>query len=513
MDEQRLEILRKCKNDLSYFGKLISPQTFYLPDPEFHKEVDALLMDRSITQLMIEAPRGTSKSSKCVHFTLHHAIFDEGDKVIVIQSKTRREAIRRLTKVKDIIEFGENFRKVFGYCGEQVATYWREDYIKTKIGLYTVTIIAVGTGQQVRGILEGDTRITLYYNDDPDDEDNTKSKEGMEDNFSKFLGGIAGLDRRIGRVIVVGTPITEGCIVARVRDSAGWVTRNYPACNEETQECLWKEMYSFEWLMNKKKELDEQGMLWKFYSEYMCQLRGKDDQVFKNEDFRYWDGEFEKGVGTEHYLLLKGIYDEKKNPIKLYDEGVKIPILTFTGVDPSFSLNPKADYSVVMTVGIDENWNIYQFPYMRKRVLTTDLVDAIVHHHELYMPSKTTIESGAQQDSVRQIVNLLSTKYITGLTSKVPAPKDSKHKRYIDILQYHHVNHKLFLSLNHSEELRSEMIMHPSLSAHDDTIDALYWAVKRAYTPDHDVVVAQEIDPNVYFPPRKKEPKLTYMSA
>lgn len=512
MDEQRLEILKQCKKDLEFFGKEISPQTFYLSSPDFHREIDNLLMDRSITQLMIEAPRGTGKSTKCIHFVLHHAIFDIGDKVIVIQSKTRREAIRRLTKIKDIIEYGQKFRSLFGYCGEQAAISWREDYVKTKIGVNTVTIIAVGTGQQVRGILEGDTRITLYYLDDPDDEDNTKSKEGMEDNFSKFLGGIAGLDRRYGRVIVVGTPITEGCIVARVRDSAGWVTKNYAACDEETKECLWEEMYDFNWLMNKKKELDEQGMLWKFYSEYMCQLRGKDDQVFKNEDFRFWDGEFKKGIGTEHFLLIKGIYDEYKNPIELYDEPKKIAILTFIGIDPSFSLNPRADFSVVMPIGVDKDWNIYQFPYIRKRILTTELVDNIVHQHNIFLPSKTTIESGAQQDTVRQMVNHLQTKHIVGLASKVAPPKDSKHKRYIDILQYYHKNHKLFLNLNNSDELKSEMILHPSPSAHDDTIDALYWAVKRAFTPDHDV---QEIttDPNIFFLPRKKEQNYSWMSA
>ena len=64
---------------------------------------------------------------------------------------------------------------------------------------------------------EDDTHITLYYlRDDPDDEDNCKTKEGMEDNFWNFLFK-SGLDKRTGRCAIVGTQITEGCIVARVR--------------------------------------------------------------------------------------------------------------------------------------------------------------------------------------------------------------------------------------------------------------------------------------------------------
>lgn len=494
--EARKFELNRCYRDLEYFGRKISPNTYYLKSPEFHKEMASLLMDRNLPQVLLEAPRGTSKSSLAVSTVMHHATFDEGDKVIVIQSKTRKEAINRLNKIKEILSYSQGFISLFGYAGEQVASVWREDKIKTRIGGFNVSISALGTGQQVRGILEGDTRITLYLLDDADDEDNTKSKETMDDNFSKFLGGLAGLDRRNGRCIVIGTPITDGCIVARLRGATGWETRVYEARtpDDDTGVLLWEEMYNHAWLNSKKQELEEQGMLWKYYSEYLCQLKGKDDQVFKEEDFRYWDGEFVLGEGTEHYIRIRGIYDHKKQPIGLYDEPILTPVLTFLGVDPSFSLNPKADYSVSMPIAVSGGWDIYQLPYIRKRMLLNELVESISYHNKIYRPSRTTIESGAQQDSVRQAVRLLENDYIVGLGKKVPAPKDSKHKRYVDILQYYHVTHKLFLHISQSNELKQEMIMHPSMGSHDDTIDALYWSVKRAYTPDHESKKAEEDD-------------------
>lgn len=264
------EIIQQCANSLTVLGKTISPQTYYLPSPSFHTELDTLLTDRSIIQLLIEAPRGTAKSSKAISAVFDHIIFDVGEKLVIIQSKTRPEAINRLTKIKNVLNYSQTFRELFGYSGEEVAEIWREDKIRTRIGKWWVTIKAIGTGSPVRGALEDDTRITLYLLDDPDDELNTITKEQMEKNFDYFLGGLAGLDRRGGRVIVIGTPIREGCIVERLRGATNWTTRRYQSYNEETKECLWAEMYPYEWLMNKKKELEELGKLSKFYSEYQC---------------------------------------------------------------------------------------------------------------------------------------------------------------------------------------------------------------------------------------------------
>jgi phage terminase large subunit-like protein len=496
--DAKLEVLKKCANDLLFFGKTISPASFKYSSPEFHKELSSILMNRSNIQTLIEAPRGTAKSTLTRLFVMHHYIFDPGDKVIVIQSKTLREAKRRLWKIKDTIEYNQTYRDLFGYHGEQTASAWNQDYIKFKFNGNYVTIIPAGTGQQIRGLLEGDTRLTLYLLDDPDDEDNTKTIDATVDNFSKFIGGVACLDRiSNGRVIVIGTPVGEGCIVARLRDATGWVTKNYAAYDEETKECLWEEMYDAEWLDNKKKELEEQGMLWKFYSEYMCQLKGKDDQIFKPDNFKWWDGGIELGDGYEHYLIVK----EKKTSggvITEFEPPLRIPIYTFMGVDPAFSMSPKADFTVILNVAIDKDWNIYVLPYIRGRMLTSELIDRIIDQHIKYKPMKTTIESVAAQDTIRQALKNLDGIYISGVATKTPQPKDSKNKRYIDVLEDLHRRGKIHLHYT-NQRLKDEMIMHPSPSGHDDTIDGLYWAVKKAHPPEHEIEVKKEVSNRDFF--------------
>jgi hypothetical protein len=487
------ETLRKCANDLEFFGRTISQSSFTLKSPPFHKKITSLLMNTSIPQLMIEAPRGCAKSTLTRLYVMHHYIFEPGDKVIVIQSKTLREAKRRLWKIKDTIEYNESYRELFGYHGEQVADSWREDYIKFKFNGSWVTIIPAGTGQQIRGLLEGDTRLTLYLLDDPDDEENTKTIERTEDNFSKFLGGVACLDRiSNGRVIVIGTPIGEGCIVARLRDSHGWVTVRFAAVDEDTKECLWEDMYSYEWLMEKKKELDEQGMLWKFYSEYQCELKGKDDQIFKNENFVWWDGELIKGKGHEHILHVTdwAEWDEKTKDYTWIKKDYFLPALTFQGVDPAFSLNPKADYSVILNQAVTPNYYYYVLPFIRKRMLDSELKDTIKSEYLKYKATKTKIENVGAQDSIRQSLSI-DEMYIPGLSIRPAVERTKKIKRYTDKLEEPHRKKRIILHRS-CLILKQEMVMCPSLSGHDDTIDGLYLAIVGSYPPEHTIPTEED---------------------
>lgn len=497
MDEQKLEILKRCARDLLYFGRVISPQTFYLESPDFHKELAEILMDRDLRQICVEAPRGSAKSSITLMFVLHHAIFDEGDKLIVMQSKTRPEAINRLTKIKNIIEYDHRFRELFGYCGEQVADIWREDKIKTRIGNYKVTIKALGTGQQIRGALEEDTRITLLLLDDPDDEMSCVTKERMNSNFDAFFGGVAGLDMRNGRVCVIGTPIREGCIVEKLRDAPGWTTKHYKAMNEDTQEVLWSEMYSFEWLKNKKEELKAIGKLSKFYSEYMCEIVGEEDQLFKEE---YW-----KDKRFTGHLEIQGDYTvlviSSKNGIQLKDKE-KILLNTYLGVDPASSTKQSADYFVVFPVGMDSKKEIYCLPYFRGRVTPMEGAEKIINKIKEVKPKRGGIETTGYQEMLRQFVKermLEEGVYCSGFEqTEGYKPKTEKSLR-LEQLQPLFAQKKVWIMEEGMQAFIDELLMYPR-GKNDDLLDGFYYATRRMFPPD-DIPVKQEFR----FYPRENE--------
>jgi len=175
----------------------------------------------------------THNSTLCVFRVLQHLLFDKGSKYVVIQSKTQKEAKKRLGAIKNIIEYSQAFRDLFGYMGEQSAKTWTQDTIVLANG---DTIEAKGYGQPVRGGLTEDwARVTMYYLDDPEDEDNTKTKDAMEGNLKKFLSALPGIKKKTGRVIVVGTPINQACLVEKLRKMGGWTFKHYQAVNEKTK--------------------------------------------------------------------------------------------------------------------------------------------------------------------------------------------------------------------------------------------------------------------------------------
>lgn len=485
---EREEILRKCANDLSFLGRTISPQTYYLPSPQFHSEIDCLLTDRSIIQLLIEAPRGTAKSSKTIAAVLDHAIFDEGDKFVIIQSKTRPEAINRLTKIKDILNYSEPFRELFGYCGEQAAEIWREDKIRVRIGGWWVTIKALGTGQQVRGALEGDTRITLYVLDDPDDEMNTITKEQMDKNFDSFLGGLAGLDRRNGRVIIIGTPIRQGCIVERLRGATGWVTKHYQSYNEDTKEVLWEEMYSYEWLMSKKRELDELGKLSKFYSEYQCEIMGDEDRLFRKEYLMWYDGGIEFRDGFP-YLKITHLGDTEYTIEKLETPKV-IPVNNHLGVDPASSTKATADYSVSFPILYDGQ-DIYCWDYYRRRVPPTAHAEQIIELTRQLQFVRGQIETVGYQEMLRDYLRQRLSEeglYLPGLETKFN-PRTEKSAR-LEILHPLFRNRRVYVKKSMTEFI-DEMMMYPR-GKHDDLLDGFYYATRKLIPPDHTVKSDEE---------------------
>lgn len=482
MDNPRLEILKRCKQDLLFFGKTVTPKTFYLKSPSFHTELSDLLMNRELKQLCIEAPRGSAKSSISLIFALHHAIFDEGDKLIIMQSKTRHEAINRVTKIKNIIEYGAEFRELFGYCGEQVAEMWREDKIKTRIGAYKVTIKAIGTGQQIRGALEEDTRITLLLGDDVDDEENTKTKEAMSDNFDKLIGGIAGLDRRNGRVIIIGTPVRQNCIVDRLREATGWATRKYQSFDPNTKETLWDEMYSYEWLMTKKKELEELGKLSKFYSEYQCEIIGDEERIFNK--YKIWDGELEIKNGYP-YLIVREL-----DGIQLIEPKI-IPVNTFVGIDPASSTKKTADYSVTFPIAYDADENIYTLDYYRKRVQPLAHAEQIIEMIKQYKFSNGHVETVAYQEFLRQYLRqrlMEENVYLPGLETKFQTRTEKSAR--LDTLQPFFGRGRVYIKKG-SQEFIDELLMYPR-GKHEDLMDGFYFATRRLTTPDHTTDLKRE---------------------
>ena len=230
------------------FGKIAMPQMFSAPSPQFHYTIAKDLLDKSEKQINIIAPRGHAKSSIIGGvLPMYHLMFDEGKKLIVLVSRTQDHAVKLLGTIKDCLDYSTQFRQLFGYWGQHSARSWAKAEVELKDGSM---IICKGTGQQLRGIKVGNQRPTLIIVDDPEDENNTKTAEAMEHNLRWLLqSAVPSVDPQKGRIIVIGTPQHERCLVETLKMMKGWRNRVFKP-NIEKGISLWEEWWPVKKLVN-----------------------------------------------------------------------------------------------------------------------------------------------------------------------------------------------------------------------------------------------------------------------
>lgn len=466
-------IKKKLKDNILLFGKIIFPKIFHLKTPEFHKEIAVAIQNKKQTYVNIIAPRGSAKSMLVgILKTLHHIMFDEGTKVVVLVSRTQGHAINLLQTIKDTLDYGSEFRSVFGYWGQHSAKKWSSTEIILKDGS---AIICKGMGQQIRGMNIGGNRVTLVVLDDPEDENNTRTTEAMENNLRWLLqSAIPTLDPHRGRLLVIGTPLHQRCLVYTLKDIRTWQTLHYSYWIEDdkgNKTSLWKEMKTVEELEEELSALEDIGRASSFYKERLCQIVGDEDQLFVQDYIKYYDGTVEI-KDKEGYLHITELNGKKVSETRA--------INIFTGVDPASSTNQSADYSVIFNLGIDKDKNRFTLPYFRKRVKPLTLAEAIIKNYKKYYATKTRIESVGYQEMLRDYVR--SQQYIPGVEIK-ENPRTSKSFR-LESLQPMFASGQIYI-LKSQRELVDELLMYPR-GKHDDLLDGLFYSNKNIYPPYHE---------------------------
>lgn len=474
-EEDKTVILQKLKHDMMLFGKVCMPNMFAVGSPKFHYTIAEKLLNPDIKQMNIVAPRGHAKSSIVAGvFPLHHLMFGEGKKLIVLVSRTQDHAVKLLGLLKDTMDFSDQFRSIFGYWGSHSAKSWSKSEIELKDGS---VIICKGTGQQLRGIKVGNQRPTLIIVDDPEDENNTKTAEAMETNLRWLLqSAVPSVDPRKGRIVIIGTPQHQRCLVETLKGMHGWDNMTFKP-DFEKNIALWENWWSIKKLLEKKKELESINRLSVFYREYACEIVGDEDQLFKADDFRFFEGDFYR-KNNKNYLKLTSLDGVPCDKI--------VPINVFTGVDPASSVKRGADYSVIYNLAVDDEENRYSLPYYRKHAKPLDLAESIVDNFRRYHSEKTRIESVGYQEMLREYVLKRSREenlFIPGLNIK-ENPRNSKSNR-LESLQPIFAKRQMYIHQD-QQDLMDELLLFPR-GKHDDILDGLYYANKGSFAPYHTV--------------------------
>ena len=460
------QALKKLYQNIALFGRTCFPTALKKATPPFHHEIYKNLRDRSKKRVLIAAPRGTAKSTvTSLLLPLHRIAFkhDDDEEFIVIVSESQAQSINFLSRIKYHLTHSQRFKDLFGDYGPATAKRWTATDVVTANG---VRIIAVGTGQRVRGFIEGDTRPTLIIVDDFESELNAYTQEARAKNRKWMTEAVIPSLSDEGRIVMIGTVISEDCFLYWAKDSPAWNTLWYAITNDDGSP-IWPERFPHSRIDAIKQEYSSVGNINGFYQEYMNIAQSPDEAPFKPEWIKMHQYTYDRREGTP--CLVKETGDGEEI----------IPIEVYGGVDPASSLSARADFFVLITIGIDHAGNKYLIDLYRKHVSPAEQPDIIIERFKKYRHRKMKIETVAYQEALRAAVKkrmLEENLYIPGLEKGVK-PRTRKSERLLSLVPMFAKGEFFFRSQD--TEAQAEFLSYPK-GKHDDVMDALWTSLEGA---------------------------------
>ena len=462
---EQLQALKKLKNNMPLFGRYCFPTALRKVTPPFHHEVYRDLSDDSVRRVLIAAPRGTAKSTvTTLIYPLWKVAFKPSDEdlFIVIISESQAQSINFLSRIKYHLIHSEKFREVFGDYGPMTAKRWTNNDIVLANG---ARIIAVGTGQRVRGFIEGDTRPNLIIVDDFESELNAFTMEARAKNRKWITEAVIPSLSDEGKIAMIGTVISEDCFLYWAKESSAWKVLWYSIWDED-EKSIWPERFPKSRIIEIKREFESVGNLNGFYQEYMNIAQSPDNAPFKPEWMQLHHYDFERINGQN--CLVREIGDEKK---------VK-PVEVYSGVDPASSLSITADFFVIATIAVDSDNNKYIIDLFRDRISPAEQPGKIIEVYKKFRPKRMNIETTGYQEALRTAVRELMLEgnlYIPGLERGVK-PRTRKSERLLSLVPM--FAKKAFYWRPEDLVGQQEFLSYPR-GKHDDVMDAIWTALER----------------------------------
>ena len=347
--------------------------------------------------------------------------------------------------------------------GPETAKRWTNNDVILANG---TRIIAVGTGQRVRGFIEGDTRPNLIIVDDFESELNAFTPEARAKNKKWMTEAVIPSLSDDGKLVMIGTVISEDCFLYWIKESKAWKVLWYSIWDDD-EKSLWPERFPRERILQIKDEFASIGNLNGFYQEYMNIAQSPDNAPFKPEwiQLHHYDYEIRNGQG----VMVQ----------KIEDKETIIPVEVYSGVDPASSLSARADYFCIATIGIDNENNKYVIDIVRERITPSKQPGLIIDKYMKYKPRRMKIETTGYQEALRVGVrDIMKEKglYIPGLEKGVK-PRTRKSERLLSMVPM--FARKQFYFRPEDIKPQQEFLSYPR-GKHDDVMDAVWTALDGA---------------------------------
>jgi predicted phage terminase large subunit-like protein len=421
-----------------------------LPMGKVHKEMCDFIDSNKMKKKLTLIPRGHLKSTVVTVGRTVQAICADPSVRVLIANATYGNACSFLTEVKRHLKFNDKIKMVWGDL-TQDSEKWSENQImltksKQVGGKKEPTVTAMGVESNLTS-----QHYDIIIMDDVVNKDYVNTQEQIQKTVD-FYKECLNLLEPNGEMIIIGTRWDD-------KDLYGWLMepengasndfvvfkREAYSGNLETGEefqALYPEKFSRKHLL---KVRDAQGP-YVFSCNYMNDPVSRDDATFKNEWFKYYDPTDMRGK----------------------------PLNYFVAIDPAISLEREADYSVIFTVGVDEEGFIYVIDIERLKVKPSQLIDKIFEKWRLYGPMLMGIEEVSFQKVLQYSMTERMQQLNTYLPIRAVKPNNRTKDQRIRGLQPLYANGRILhcKQVNNIKNLEDELIRFPR-GKHDDIIDAL----------------------------------------
>jgi len=186
----------------------------------------------------------------------------------------------------------------------------------------TFTIAGLATGQNIRSMNIENKRPEIIICDDVENRDNTNTTENRETVRRWFYedvqpAGIFG----VTQIIFIGTPLHEDSLLRRFEKSETVPAIKFPIAEkftgkEKPEEIIscWKDRFKPEYIIQSYKTAVDNGMKTSWFQEYMLQVTGVEDSIYKIEEIRYFKERLiDKIIGSLNlYLSIDLAISEKE---------------------------------------------------------------------------------------------------------------------------------------------------------------------------------------------------------
>lgn len=362
------------------------------PIPNCHREWWDLCTS-SHPFVAIAAPRGFAKSTAITHsYTLACVLFRHRSFVLLI-SGTEAQAILFLNDIKNELKDNEHITSLFGK-----PTFLKDaetDIIVEMPDGHKFRIMCKGSEQSLRGAKWLNKRPDLIICDDIEEDEQVMNKDRREKFRRWFFGALIPCRSDNGIIRVVGTILHMDSMLERLMpefqlqtkkkhlflryeplklwtdQNTGWKSVKYRAHDDTFEHLLWPEKKGAEELKRIRQDYINQGLPEVYSQEYL--------NVPIDESVAF----FKKGEFKDRTL------EEQKRLLRYYIAG-----------DLAVSTDQRADYTVFVVGGVDENGLLHIVNVVRARMDAKEIVDTIFALEMHYKPEAFALEKGTIEKAI-----------------------------------------------------------------------------------------------------------------